>query len=106
VNLNNRTLFTPVDSVAVVSTSTTDGAGRQMFTPFNDKQDYEVQINIIVKVVLTPVFTPSNSQQKLADWSSKHDIPIPVRENSVELRKSVPTVICPTIPVAARALVR
>ena len=58
-------------------------------------------------MVITSVFTPSDSQQQLADWSSRYDIPIPVREESVELIRRASTVIVQQLPapVITRALV-
>ncbi len=97
-----------VARVAVVPTSTPlDSAERQTFPPFNDWPDYQVEVNTVINVVITPVFTPSYSQQQLADWSSRYDKPIPVREESVELIRRAPTVIVqqPPAPVITRALV-
>ncbi len=49
---------------------------------FGDWPDMAVNVNIVI----TPVITPSDSQLVAAEWSSWYDLPIPVREDTVELR--------------------
>jgi hypothetical protein len=50
---------------------------------FDDWPDMAVNV---VNIVITPVITPSDSQLVAAEWSSRCDLPIPVREDTVELR--------------------
>ncbi len=47
------------------------------------------------------VITPSDHQQ-LVDWSSRYEIPIPLREDTVELRQRA---VAPMLPAAPPPLV-
>jgi hypothetical protein len=72
-------------TTVVVSTSTPiDCAGLPTaMIQFDDWPDMAVNV---VNIVITPVITPSDSQLVAAEWSSRCDLPIPVREDTVELR--------------------
>jgi hypothetical protein len=48
--------------------------------------DWPYMADNVVNIVNTPVITPSDSQLVAAEWSSRCDLPIPVREDTVELR--------------------
>jgi hypothetical protein len=50
---------------------------------FDDWPDMAVNV---VNIVITPVITSSDSQLVAGEWSLRCDLPIPVREDTVELR--------------------
>jgi hypothetical protein len=56
---------------------------------FDDWPDMAVNVvNIVITPVITPspVITSSDSQLVAGEWSLRCDLPIPVREDTVELR--------------------
>jgi len=53
--------------------------------PFADWAD--IGLNVARNVNVNVVITPSDSQLVAAEWSSRFELPVPLREDTVELRQ-------------------
>lgn len=59
--------------------------------------DLPQSIGVSVSVSFNIVITPSDHEQ-LAEWSSRYDIPVPIREDTVKLRQRVVIPVAQTVP--------
>ncbi|EFX78059.1 hypothetical protein DAPPUDRAFT_105562 [Daphnia pulex] len=57
-----------------------------------------ISIGVSVRVSFNIVITPSDHDQ-LAEWRSRYDIPVPIREDTVELRQRAVIPVAQTVPL-------
>ena len=75
-----------VTSVVVSTSTPLDCIGLPMSrAPFADWPD--IGLNVARNVNVNVVITPSDSQLVAAEWSSRFELPVPLREDTVELRQ-------------------
>jgi hypothetical protein len=80
-----------VTSVVVSTLTPLDCIGLPIsMAPFDNWPDMALNVNMNLNIVITPVITPSDSQLVAAEWSSRFELPVPVREDTVELRQRSP----------------
>jgi hypothetical protein len=66
-----------------------------MESPIIDQPSTTVSVGLSVNVIISP-----SDHQQLVDWSSRYDVPLPLREDTVELRPRdvAPHAVRPLVP--------
>jgi hypothetical protein len=68
-----------------------------MESPILDQPSITVSVGLSVNFIISP-----SDHQQLVDWSSRYDVPLPLREDTVELLQRA---VAPVAPVTEHPLV-